>query len=159
MAKRILAKTYYFSLILGLLALSLTSGNVRKRKVDTAIPWISLEEAQEMTKKEPRKIFIDIYTSWCGPCKLMDRTTFVDERVTEYVKGKFYAVKLNAESTRITTFKGQKITEKELAKSFEVQGYPTILLLNADLELLQANLGYLKPGPFRKLLEQYYQTY
>ena len=146
------------SIVLGLLAFSLTSGNVHNRNASNYITWLNLEEAQELIKKEPRKIFIDIYTTWCGPCKLMDRTTFKDEKVAEYVRANYYAVKLNAESTRITRFKGEEITEKELAKAFDVQGYPTILLMDEDLESMQAKLGYMKPGQFKKLLEDYYQN-
>lgn len=158
MEKRLLAKTFIISTVLGLLAFSLTSGKAHKANDSNSITWVSIEEAQELIRKQPRKVFIDVYTTWCGPCKLMDRTTFKDEKVREYVKAKYYAVKLNAESTRLTKFKGQEITEKELVNSFQVQGYPTILLMDEDLESLQTKLGYMKAGQFRKLLENYYQN-
>lgn len=153
-----MAKTLIISLVLGLLAFSLTSGKVHKANESNSITWVSIEEAQKLMKKEPRKVFIDVYTTWCSPCKLMDRTTFKDEKVREYVKDKYYAVKLNAESTRLTKFKGQEITERELANSFQVEGYPTILLMDEDLQSLHTKLGYMKAGQFRKLLENYYQN-
>lgn len=158
MKKRLLANTFIISLVLGLLAFSLTSGEVHKANDINSITWVSIEEAQELMENEPRKMFIDIYTTWCGPCKLMDRTTFKDEKVTEYVRAKYYAVRLNAESTQLTKFKGKEMTEKELAQKFQVQGYPTILLMDEDLGSIQVKLGYMKPGQFKKLLEDYDQN-
>ena len=40
------------------------------------IKWMSFGEALKAQKKEPRKIFMDVYTDWCGPCKLLDKNTF-----------------------------------------------------------------------------------
>ena len=40
------------------------------------INWVSLEEALELQKKAPKKIMIDVYTVWCGPCKMLDKNTF-----------------------------------------------------------------------------------
>lgn len=40
------------------------------------IKWMSMEEAQAAAKKSPRPLFVDVYTSWCGPCKMLDARTF-----------------------------------------------------------------------------------
>src|SRR5688572_12351082 len=61
------------------------------------IKWMTWEQAAAANEKEPRKIFVDIYTDWCGWCKRMDVTTFIDPAVTKLMNEKFYAVKLNAE--------------------------------------------------------------
>ena len=57
------------------------------------VRWVSFSEAVELSKKEPRKILIDIYTDWCGWCKKMDATTYGDGAVVEYINRHFYAVK------------------------------------------------------------------
>ena len=62
-----------------------------------AIRWLSFEEAVALHAVEPKKLFIDVYTDWCGWCKRMDKTTFVDSAVASELGGHFYAVKLNAE--------------------------------------------------------------
>lgn len=68
-------------------------------KSDEASPvhWMSFEEAVAKAKKEPRPIMIDIYTSWCGPCKLMAKNTFGDKQVADYLNKNFYCVKFDAE--------------------------------------------------------------
>src|SRR5690606_4382796 len=70
----------------------------KKAKENKKINWVSIEEAERLTKEAPRKIFVDVYTDWCGWCKRMDATTFTDEAVVDYVNEHYYAVKLNAES-------------------------------------------------------------
>ena len=55
--------------------------NTGKAKVE----WMNFEEALEKSKTEPRKIFIDVYTEWCGWCKRMDSATFQQEHIAEYL--------------------------------------------------------------------------
>lgn len=58
---------------------------------------MSWEEAAKLQESAPKKLFVDVYTHWCGWCKRMDETTFKDPKIAEYLNEKFYAVKLNAE--------------------------------------------------------------
>ncbi len=80
-------------LFLLLINLPIYGQNADKEKIE----WLSFSEAIERNKKEPRKIIIDIYTSWCGWCKKMDATTFQNPAIVKYLNEKYYAVKLNAE--------------------------------------------------------------
>ena len=70
------------------------------------IKWISLEDAVYLQEAAPRNIIIDMYTNWCGPCKLLDRNTFANKDVAKYINDNFYAVKFNAEGNDIVNFKG-----------------------------------------------------
>jgi thioredoxin-related protein len=70
------------------------------------INWMSFEEAVAATQKNPKKIFIDVYTDWCGWCKRMDATTFVDPTLVKYMNEKFYAVKLDDETQDTINFAG-----------------------------------------------------
>ena len=47
------------------------------------INWISFPEALEAQKKEPKKIFMDVYANWCGPCKLLDKYTFSNKHLID----------------------------------------------------------------------------
>ena len=94
------------------------------------IRWLTIEEAQVLSEKEPRKIIMDVYTDWCGWCKKMDKTTFADEKVAKYVNDNFYAVKLKADSQDKVTFKGKEFAKGELAQAFRVTGYPTIVFFD-----------------------------
>ena len=62
------------------------------------INWISFNEAYLKCKKNPRPILIDIYTTWCGPCKLMSAQTFNNPQIAKYINDHYYAVKFDAES-------------------------------------------------------------
>ena len=70
------------------------------------IKWISLEDAVYLQEAAPRNIIIDMYTNWCGPCKLLDRNTFANKDVAKYINDNFYAVKFNAEGNDVVNFKG-----------------------------------------------------
>jgi len=59
------------------------------------IKWMSMNEALEAQKENPKKIFMDVYTDWCGPCKLLDKKTFANKDVANYVNKHFYAVKFS----------------------------------------------------------------
>ena len=71
------------------------------------IHWMSLDDVQVAMKKEPRKVWIDVYTGWCGWCKRMDKTTFEDPNVIKYMNEHIYAVKLDAEQKDDIRFMGK----------------------------------------------------
>ena len=127
-----------------------------------AIQWMSLEEALGATKKQPKKIFIDLYTDWCGWCKVMDKKTFTDEGVIGYMNEHYYAVKLDGEQKEAIEFQGQTFHYVPTGRggyqefaAFLTQGelsYPTSILLDEDLRLLTRIPGFQRPEKFRKLL-------
>ena len=61
------------------------------------IKWMSMGEALKAQKINPKKIIMDVYTKWCGPCRLLDKKTFGNPDVSRYISQNFYAVKFNAE--------------------------------------------------------------
>ena len=73
---------------------------------EESINWLSWEEAVELNANQPKKLFIDVYTDWCGYCKKMDRTTFMDQEIIEYLNSHFYAIKLDAEMKNDIIFNG-----------------------------------------------------
>jgi thioredoxin-related protein len=124
------------------------------------VKWLSFEEAQKLSLKNPRKIFVDVYTDWCGWCKKMDKTALKDPMITEYLDKKYYAVKLNAESEKKFLFKGKEITERELAnKVFKATGYPTTVYLDEKLNVLQPISSYLETEMLDKILHYYGDDY
>jgi thioredoxin-related protein len=130
------------------------------------INWMSLEEAVAAQEKEPRKIMIDMYTSWCGPCKLLDRNTFKNTDVATYVNKNYYAVKFNAEGNTELTFKDVKYSnpsfdasrrgrnsQHQLASYLGVNAYPTILFLDENSSLLLPIKGYHNPNQLEIFLK------
>src|SRR4029077_8260112 len=104
-------------------------------KPDTKeIHWMDFETAVKLSKAHPKKIIIDVYTSWCGWCKLMDATTYQDPEIIDYLNKTCYAVRLDAETKDTFHFGGHvffnpgtKGAVNELAYSLldGKLGYPT----------------------------------
>ncbi len=74
------------------------------------IHWYSFEEAYKLNKKKPKKIFVDVFTDWCGWCKKMDAETFTNPVISKYMAKHFYCVKLNAERKDTVIIDGVKFT-------------------------------------------------
>lgn len=89
-------------------------------------------EAMEKARAENKLVFIDAYTTWCGPCKQMDKNTFTDEDVAAFFNEKFINLKLDME-------RGDGLT---IQQRYKVSAFPTFLFLNADGEVVHKALGF-----------------
>ncbi len=117
------------------------------------INWLTLAEMQAAYKTQPRPILIDMYTDWCGWCKVMDKETYNNAKVAAYINEKYYAVKFNAESKDSVEWNGKKYGYNAANRSNDLavflmygqMSYPTTIFL-AGLTAQPAPLaGYLKP--------------
>lgn len=122
------------------------------------INWMSMDEALAAQKETPKKIIMDVYTVWCGPCKLMDKNTFSNKDVIDYINEHYYAVKFNAEGTEEITFedftytnpnyqegrKGRNATHF-FADALKLSGYPSLVFFEDNGSLIQAVPGYKTP--------------
>ncbi|WP_162946553.1 thioredoxin family protein [Chitinophaga barathri] len=95
--------------------------------------WAELLQAAQ---KQGKLIFVDVYTTWCPPCKQMDKEVFPLKEVGDKYNSKFLNYRLNAE-------KGEGI---KLAGQFAVKAYPTYLYLDAQGSLLHRAVGFQSPG-------------
>src|SRR5699024_7123365 len=93
-----------FKLILGGIFCFLALNSYSQDKIN----WMSMDEALEAQKENPKKIMLDAYTNWCPPCKLMDDHTYSNPDVIDYVNENFYPVKFNAEGQDTIHYKEQK---------------------------------------------------
>jgi thioredoxin-related protein len=134
------------------------------------IKWMSFEQAVEKNKTEPKKMFIDVYTGWCGWCKRMDATTFKDSAVVSYMNKYFHAVKLDAETKDTIHFQGHNFIFRAENRANDIaisllnkrMSYPTTVYLNEKVEILSPLPGYLTPEQIMPVLKFYgdniYQT-
>jgi thioredoxin-related protein len=118
------------------------------------INWMTIEEAFNANKKEPRKILIDVYTDWCGWCKVMDKNTFSHDVVAGYVNKKYYAVKLNAERAGDVTLGDKKYDNRQLAALLlqNRMSYPTVVYLNEKFDMIQPIPGYQDAKAFHQVI-------
>lgn len=141
-----------------------TSGEKTSSAADTAIQWMTFEEAVQKAKtdKNPKNIFIDFYTHWCGWCKVMDKQTFTDPNVIKYMNKYFYPVKFNAEQKEPVNFNGREYTfvaegrngYHQLAAEI-MQGklsYPTFVFLTPDFKIITPISGFVKPEEFEPIV-------
>lgn len=153
-------KTLKILLTLSLVAI--LNNNTFAQKIQP-VKWYTIEEVQELVKTEPRKIYIDMYTDWCGWCKVMDQKTFTDEKIASQLNSNFYAVKFDAEGKENVNFKNQTFKfiaqgargYHELAAAL-MQGklsYPTSVFLDENLNLISPLPGYYPPEKLDPILE------
>jgi len=118
------------------------------------INWLSWDEAQAKMAEEPKSMFVDMYTSWCGWGKKMDSSTFQDAQVIDYLNENFYAVKFNAEQKETITYQGFEFKfvnagrrgYHQLAHSMlnGRMGYPAFVYFNQKMERIMISPGYKK---------------
>lgn len=136
------------------------------------INWVSLEQADKLNREAPKKTFVDLYTYWCGWCKVMDKNTFAHPRIVSLMNKHFYAVKFNAEQRedvklgdRVWKFNqgsGRRGTHQaalELGRTPRGMSYPTTVLLDESFNKIQAIPGYLDPHIMEKILVYFGEDY
>ncbi|MFC2101813.1 thioredoxin family protein [Bacteroidota bacterium] len=130
------------------------------------IKWMSFEQAYELNKKHPKKIFIDMYTDWCGWCKRMDATTFSDPVIADYMNKNFYNVKMDAERKDTVvidgnTFVNPNPTGKRSSHQLAIEllrgkmSYPSFIFLNEKSQLLTVVPGYQQAKDFEPILHYF----
>ncbi|WP_073215463.1 thioredoxin family protein [Aequorivita viscosa] len=145
-----------------LLFLMLTVGAVNAQQIN----WMTMDEALAAQKKNPKKIFMDVYTTWCGPCKLLDKNTFSDKNVIEYLNKNYYSVKFNAEGNESITYQDFTYTNPNyqperkgrnsqhlFAHAMKVTAYPTVVFFKENGDLIQAVPGYRTPSQLEIFLK------
>lgn len=116
------------------------------------IQWLTWEQAVEKSKKEKRKVFVDVHTEWCGWCKKMHKTTFSDERIIKYINKNYYAIKLDAEKKENIQLKGKTFEftrygsrgYHQLATTLlnGKMSFPSLVFMDEDFNVIQAIPGY-----------------
>ena len=133
---------------------------------NSAVHWIKFDEAYKLCKKNPRPIMVDVYTTWCGPCKMMSAQTFNHPDIAKYINANFYAVKFDAESKDSVKFdkyvfvstdaSNPKAPHQFAASILDNQlAYPSIVFLNNQIQRLDVLKGFMPPKNFEPVITYY----
>lgn len=140
--------------------------NTQAENTKETVKWFTLEEAVKLQAETPKKIFIDVYTDWCGYCKKMDKETFSNPVIAKYLNENFYPVKFDAEQKESIEFKSQtyrntnpdrKRSSHELAQAL-LQGkmsYPSYAFLNEKSVLITVVPGYIPAPNFEPIIHYF----
>lgn len=154
---------YKVSLIVIFSWLLFFSGDQQQGKKVVQVEWMNLQEVEAALKNQQRPILIDLYTDWCGWCKVMDKKTYSNRNVIKYIQDKFYAVKINAETSERISWSGNTYLFNQAygANEFAVYltkgklSFPTTVIIPADGYAPQAIPGYLTPKEIEVILKYF----
>jgi thioredoxin-related protein len=133
------------------------------------VKWHGVEEAFGKLPSQPRKVFIDFYTDWCGWCKRMDAVTFSHPVIVEILNTYFYPIKFNAESSKDVqlgeqVWKGREIIVDESGQkrarpnefAAAIMGgrmsFPSTAYMDEEGKLLFVQPGFQQPAQMELLL-------
>lgn len=137
-----------------LILIIVATGSAQAQKIN----WMTMNEALVAQNEDPKKIIMDVYTKWCGPCKLMDKNTFSNKDVIKFINENYYPVKFNAEGTEEITYQDFTYTNPNyqegrkgrnsrhfFTEALKVNGYPSLVFFRDNGEVIQVVIGYKTP--------------
>jgi thioredoxin-related protein len=126
------------------------------------VKWLTITEAQELNKKQPKPFLVDIYTDWCGWCKHMMKTTYSNPNIAGYINQFYYPLKFNAETKDTIEYNGKIYkptsaapkTPHELAIKFlgNSLSYPSTIFVTNNFEFNLLSQGFLEEKKIEPLL-------
>ncbi|MFT6337088.1 MAG: thioredoxin-related protein [Saprospiraceae bacterium] len=145
----------YFITVFALLFISCKPSSEYQKSTDGSITWIDIDQAAELKNNEEKLYFVDVYTEWCGWCKVMDKKTFTDPEVIKLMSEKFHMVKFDAEQTNLVNWEGQEYIYKAGGRK-GIHGlapmllknrlsYPSFAILDKNRKPIKTIVGYKKP--------------
>lgn len=108
------------------------------KKAETGIQFVEANWAKAVAeaKKQKKMIFIDAYTSWCGPCRMLKQNTFTDKAAGDFFNKHFINIALDME-------KGDGLA---FAQKYQVAAYPTLFIMDPEEKSVTTSEGYINPA-------------
>ncbi len=119
-----------WTFVLGMMCMLMSM--MKSSEAEIEFKTMTLAEAQSLASSSGKLIFIDCYTSWCGPCKWMTANSFNNEEVAKIYNGNFINLKVDME---------KDADRADIAAKYEVKVYPTLLFINAKGDLVRKEIG------------------
>jgi thioredoxin-related protein len=129
------------------------------------IAWLDIKEAESIKNNDKKYYFVDVYTEWCGWCKVMDRETFSQKEVIDFMNKNFHNIKFDAEQRETTVFNGKTymwvnsgrngINMLAMDLLNTELSYPSYVILDENKKPVEVLKGYLEVTPFLSSLKKY----
>lgn len=146
----------FFCLII-LCSATLKTGSIEK------IKWLKMDEVSVKLKEQNKPVLIDLYTDWCYWCKVMDKKTYTNSKVIDYINEHFYSAKVNAEGKDAVNWKEKtynynnqyKINEFALYLTYGQTSFPTTVIIADENSAPIPVAGYMEPKELEKILKYF----
>jgi thioredoxin-related protein len=112
------------------------------------LEWLAFDAAAAKAAKMNKHLIVDVYTTWCGYCRLMDRATYGNPEIAAYLTDNFVLAKVNGESPNLLHWRGEELSERQFARKVGVTGYPSTFFMKPDAEMLGGVPGFIQPPDF-----------
>lgn len=116
------------------------------------VNWRVYDKGLKEAKKSGKPVFIQFFATWCGYCRKMDQETFPNAAVQRELSG-FVPIRVTESSEQRVEHEGKLVTEKELTAIHGVQGFPTLVFMEPDGQVIGKIPGYLGPEDFQGMLK------
>jgi thioredoxin-related protein len=130
------------ALVAGIVAVAATPSPVEGPSLPT-VQWGSLDQAMHTAKAQKKAVFVMVYADWCGYCHKMEASTFRDPQIVAKMNAAFVPVKVNGESPKVLKLEKGDISESEWAMRQGVQGFPSLIVVDAKGRTVVMYPGYL----------------
>ncbi len=131
------------------------------------VNWLSFAQLEETMRVKPKKILVQVYTDWCSYCKLVERKTFNNPEVVQYLNEHFYVVGLNAEGEQTIRFAGQLFGFNATGNGTGIHSlalalagqkgqvaYPSMVVLDEHYTIVNQQTGFVSPKQLLGWLRQ-----
>lgn len=137
-------KLFIFLFLVFSLAVKAQQSGVR---FEDGLTW---EQVKDKAKSENKYIFVDCYTTWCGPCKEMDKSTYPNTKVGEYLNDHFISIRVQMDTSKFDNDNTKQwySDAQNLKKDYKITGYPSFLFFSSSGIIVSKELGFKKPEDF-----------
>lgn len=113
-------------------------GQIEFTEVKTSEDW---NKVTEKAKKLNKPIFLDVYATWCGPCKYLEKNVYTNPQLGEYYNAQFVNAKMDGETEFGSVF----------AQQHHLQAYPTMFFLTPDAQVITQIVGVREADPLKEI--------